>query len=275
MEELTLILGAILAFCITFYVFAAYVRPYARLKEIQGAKRVLIVTSHPDDETMFFGPTILSLCGAKRTSTQPQVAANNVFLLCLSNGDYKNQGKVRKHELYRACKILGIPEENLTVLSYTRLRDDPSVRWREEVVSEVVLQTVHSHEIDTILTFDRYGVSGHKNHSSVYSAMAYLHMEHKLPETCRVFTLRSVNILRKYSSILDVPMSFMLAPHAYTASASDWLKLHKAMAMHRSQFVWFRKLYMFFSRYNFINTFDSMKSYPKMANKTSRSSLMS
>ena len=41
------------------------------------------------------------------------------------------------------------------ISSYTRLRDDPGIRWREEVVSEVVLQTAYSYEIDTILTFDR------------------------------------------------------------------------------------------------------------------------
>lgn len=44
-------------------------------------KRALIVIAHPDDESMFFGPTILSL--TKRTGCQ-------VFLLCLSNGLYKS-----------------------------------------------------------------------------------------------------------------------------------------------------------------------------------------
>lgn len=42
-------------------------------------RRVLIVTAHPDDESMFFGPTILTL--AKRTDCQ-------IYLLCLSNGLY-------------------------------------------------------------------------------------------------------------------------------------------------------------------------------------------
>lgn len=32
------------------------------------------------------------------------------------------------------------------------------------------------------------------------------------------------------------------------------LPLQKAMAAHESQYVWFRKLYMIFSRYTFINT---------------------
>jgi len=266
MESLTLILLSILVFCLAFYLLATYFRPYARLKAIGEARRVLLVISHPDDETMFFGPTLLNLC-------RTRAGADNVFLLCMSNGDFKGNrahGLTRKRELYAACKVLGLPEENITILSYTKLRDDPSVRWREEVVSEVVLQTVHAHEIDTVLTFDRHGVSGHKNHASLYNAMAYLYIEGKLkPADTRVYTLRSVNLLRKYSSVLDVPMSFLLAPTAYTANVYDWFRLHRAMATHRTQYVWFRKLYMAFSRYNFINTFDQMKIFPSTGSLSS------
>jgi len=267
MESLTLVLCSILAFCLAFYLLVNYFRPYARLKAIGEARRVLLVVSHPDDESMFFGPTLLNLC-----RTRP--SAENVFLLCMSNGDFRGNGEgvVRKHELYAACNVLGLPEENITILSYTKLRDDPTVRWREEVVSEAVLQTVHAHEIDTVLTFDRHGVSGHKNHASIYNAMAYLYIEGKLPTDTRVYTLRSVNLVRKYSSMLDVPMSFLLAPNAYTANIYDWFRLHRAMASHRSQYVWFRKLYMAFSRYNFINTFDQMRVLPASAPASSAGS---
>ena len=84
-------------------------------------------------------------------------------------------------------------------------------------------------------------------------------MENRLPSATKVFALRSVNVLRKYSSLLDVPMSFILASVVYTASVKDWCILHKAMAAHGSQNVWFRKLYMLFSRYILINTFDQIK----------------
>ena len=84
-------------------------------------------------------------------------------------------------------------------------------------------------------------------------------MENKLPNGTKVFALRSVNMLRKYSSLLDVPMSFLLASVVYTASVKDWCILHKAMAAHYSQNVWFRKLYMLFSRYILINTYDQIK----------------
>lgn len=38
------------------------------------------------------------------------------MLLCLSSGDHRKRGSERKGELYRACKVLGIKEENVTVL---------------------------------------------------------------------------------------------------------------------------------------------------------------
>ena len=81
MEELTLVLSSILGFCLMCYGLFAYLRPYTRLKMIPRLRRVLFVMAHPDDETMFFGPSIINLC-----RQQPKV---QVFLLCLSTGDYR------------------------------------------------------------------------------------------------------------------------------------------------------------------------------------------
>ena len=70
----------------------------------------------------------------------------------------------------------------------------------------------------------------------------------RLPRATRVFCLRSVNLLRKYSLVLDLPMSFLLSPVAFVASPSDWARIQRAMAQHGTQYLWFRKLYMAFSR---------------------------
>ena len=91
MEGLTLILTSILGFCTFFYALAAYIRPYSRLKAISSAaKRVLLVIAHPDDETMFFGPTLLNLNRKEGTE---------VYLLCLSNGDYRQGASPKRHHL--------------------------------------------------------------------------------------------------------------------------------------------------------------------------------
>ena len=53
-----------------------------------------------------------------------------------------------------------------------QLRNDPSLGWQDEIVSEVVLQTIESQDIDVVITFDRHGVSSHKNHCALYTTMA-------------------------------------------------------------------------------------------------------
>ena len=42
-------------------------------------------------------------------------------------------------------------------------------------------QMICAYEIDTVLTFDRGGVSGHANHTSLYNAMVFLSLENRLP----------------------------------------------------------------------------------------------
>jgi len=252
MEDLTLFLCSIFAFCMCFYLLTAYIKPYRHMKELRAARRVIFVISHPDDEVMFFGPTILGLAAT----------AAEVFLLCLSTGNYAGLGKVRKEELYRSCSVLGIPERNVVVVRHSKLKDDPGVRWREELVSDIVMRHVTALAVDTVVTFDRYGVSGHKNHISLYYALACLAMESRVG----VYCLTTVNLLRKYSSVVDIPMSFLLCTKVYVASVNDWFVLHNAMSCHASQYTWFRRLYMLFSRYTLINTLEPL-TVPQISDK--------
>lgn len=68
---------------------------------------VLIVIAHPDDECMFFGPTITSL----RTLTK-----SKVHVLCLSTGNADGLGTLRKKELVKSCQILGVPASQVKSL---------------------------------------------------------------------------------------------------------------------------------------------------------------
>ncbi len=65
-------------------------------------RRVLLVIAHPDDECMFFAPTIHSL-------VKSDVKVN---VLCLSNGG----ASIREAELARSCKILHI--HNFEILNH-------------------------------------------------------------------------------------------------------------------------------------------------------------
>ena len=71
-----------------------------------------------------------------------------------------------------------------------------------------------------------------------------------------VYTLRSVNILRKYIGFADFFVS-LLDSHIYLNF--NMYKNYKAMAIHHSQFVWYRKLFVIFSRYGYINTLEKIR----------------
>lgn len=82
LEHIVYFFGLYAIFCLVVYVLifqrwlAQWYRNATNVR-LPNSRRVLIVIAHPDDESMFFGPTILSL--TKRTNCQ-------VYLLCLSNG---------------------------------------------------------------------------------------------------------------------------------------------------------------------------------------------
>ncbi|KAK0167337.1 hypothetical protein PV327_004747 [Microctonus hyperodae] len=203
--------------------------------------RTLLITAHPDDEVMFFGPMIYWLTKNKMT---------NIYLLCFTTGGNKE----RKEELWSSAKIMGIPEGNVTIIMNSELPDDPKVQWPGEVVAQHILQYIEIYKINAVVTFDKYGVSGHKNHISLFYAIASLCIEKKVPSYCKLYALESVNIVRKYVQLLDLPISLLTSSYWYLVTYEQRQIIRAAMSAHKSQYVWFRKLYMLFSRYTFINT---------------------
>ena len=67
------------------------------------SQNVLLLTAHPDDECMFFAPTILALSEA----LQPP---SKLYSLCLSVGNADGLGDVRRRELEGSLDVLGIEE---------------------------------------------------------------------------------------------------------------------------------------------------------------------
>lgn len=58
--------------------------------------------AHPDDEAMFFVPSIMHL---KKT--------NELYILCLSNGNFDGLGKIREKELHASAKYLGFKDSKV------------------------------------------------------------------------------------------------------------------------------------------------------------------
>jgi N-acetylglucosaminylphosphatidylinositol deacetylase len=126
-------------------------------------------------------------------------------------------------------------------------------------------------DIDVLLTFDRHGVSSHPNHRSLYyGAVAFLREVSKhtagWEPPVNVYTLTTVNILRKYLSILDSPVTILSVlfsgrvggpaptPLFSVSSILDYRRAQTAMTTaHQSQMIWFRWGWIGWSRYMVIN----------------------
>lgn len=91
-------------------------------------------------------------------------------------------GKIRKNELYESCKLLGIEQGNIIVHNHTHLPDAMHVRWPTELLSNLISHHIDTLNITALITFDRYGVSRHFNHCSLYYAVANLILDERLPK---------------------------------------------------------------------------------------------
>ncbi|XP_074467723.1 N-acetylglucosaminyl-phosphatidylinositol de-N-acetylase [Sebastes fasciatus] len=216
--------------------------------------RALVVTAHPDDECLFFSPSIIRL-------VESQVS---VHLLCLSEGNFYNQGAQRKQELLNSCAVLGIPDSRVTIVDHKKLPDDPKAEWSVSLVSSLIAQHMRAHSFNMVLTFDGSGVSGHANHTAVHKAVSHLATTGQVPNDCCLLSLVTVGLLRKYISFLELPFSWLLPSCLRCFIGSQGYRRAKdAMFCHRTQLLWFRYLYIAFSRYMFVNTFQIIPQGPK------------
>ncbi|GMI86695.1 hypothetical protein like AT3G58130 [Hibiscus trionum] len=216
-------------------------------------KNVLLVVAHPDDESMFFSPTINYLTSRGHT----------VYLLCMSIGNADGMGSNRKDELYRACVVLKVQLDRVKVLDHPDLQDGFGQVWNHCLLENIIEEEVYSHVIDVIITFDSYGVSGHCNHGDVHYGVRKF-LNDSAPGNIEAWELVSINLLRKYTGLFDVWMSNLDVKRHPRGVIHCLLneqprKSFLAMAQHVSQWVWFRKLFVTFSSYTYINTLRKME----------------
>jgi N-acetylglucosaminylphosphatidylinositol deacetylase len=196
----------------------------------------LLVIAHPDDECLFFAPILLSV-------------HSNTYILCLSNGNNH-----RSDELRRSCQQLRIKDYKI-IDDQINLKDSQTVYWSSDAILGHVKHSIHQWNISTIISFDQYGISGHRNHSAIYYALL------NLSETSRIhfLSLQSLPIYRKYLTLIELIRNYFMTKSinikTFILPVKDSLTPHKAMFEHRSQLVWFRYLYLLFSRYIWINDF--------------------
>ncbi|XP_031493553.1 uncharacterized protein LOC116259782 isoform X2 [Nymphaea colorata] len=223
-------------------------------KGIAQMRNVLLVIAHPDDESMFFTPTVLCLISARHA----------VHVLCISTGDAEGKGTLRKNELYQACVILKVQLHRVKIIDHPDLQDGFGKSWSPVLIKDLIEEAVIAWEIDTVITFDNYGISGHRNHQDVHTGLRMLMMSN-LQSDIEAWELVSTNIARKYCGPVDVWWSIFESYFCqkeeicFLPNKSPCLSAN-AMAQHSSQWVWFRRLFVVFSRYTYMNTLRKIRS---------------
>lgn len=224
-------------------------------------KHFLLVVAHPDDECMFFSPSILGLLSH----------GNRISVLCLSTGNADGLGKVREKELERSCVMLGCQSSDIHVLNHEKLQDSMSVTWDSQVIVREVLKKKQQQPYDGFITFDEFGVSGHPNHTSILPALqAYNNLSKSQPKL-PIWKLLTTSLPRKYSGLLDAMPSLILivfrvarAPGKGARKKENFMcfmndpvqvvKGQQAMVTaHASQMRWFRWFWVVIGRYMYIN----------------------
>jgi len=206
----------------------------------------MLVTAHPDDETMFFSPFIIEALKQLKV----------IYLLCLSKGIEQGRGD----ELTKASKILGIQHCEVYGADGETLKDVPCFvdgfkeNWNEGDVAEVVEHYIKKWNIDTIVTFDSDGVSGHPNHKHTYRGVSH-HMQQSFKEKeLSYLVLRSIPLPLKYLSWVGVFYEvFFHRSGCEIFINNNPTKVWDAMRKHISQYVWFRKFYLIFSTFVHMN----------------------
>lgn len=270
---------------------------------------ILLVVAHPDDEVMFFGPTLALL-------TTPWLN-NTLSVLCLTTGDADGLGHVRRLELEASLKQFAVPSSRVTVIDSPSLPDSQTVEWDLPEVESIVSDALKSSMASVLITFDDEGVSHHPNHKALSQAASSFtgtivtrrfpsidsdnhHTPPPMKEPLQVWKLNSVSLVRKYTMLFDALYTYYLqdtvhailyqlqsmvpdhliakynallgrlpfglsiptvsAPpdpldHFVVVSRRPQYKYVKdtMTRAHYSQMVWFRHLWLLFSRYVVVN----------------------
>ena len=129
-----------------------------------------------------------------------------------------------------------------------------------------------------ILTFDDGGVSGHPNHRALPEGVKHLLARNLSVPPPKLFLLKTHPTAKKYTGFLSAVYAKTRSPSriyshfqprlkqsgqilrldndvtfVVIAGVSEYLTALRAMRQHWSQLVWFRWLYVLFSRYMWVN----------------------
>jgi N-acetylglucosaminylphosphatidylinositol deacetylase len=265
------------------------------VQHVKPQPALLIVIAHPDDESIFFVPAIDALQSSKMCSETHILCCstgNSEGKGSIRAGELVSAAKVLNINEKNIAILdhYALRDGMLEKWDSLAVATAVSAAVRKIIESQGNSRKGNSNSNSAgvcIVTFDAKGISGHPNHSAVFRGVeeflqssADLYMSSNHVVVC--YKLETVSILRKFSSIFDISTSFCihLLKKALTTcnykqkndtypKSVDWpdnllligggIKLtHLAMIEHKSQYIWWRQLFVIFSRYSFINTLSRM-----------------
>src|SRR3989344_3431403 len=132
------------------------------LKGQRGKRPLVCVFAHPDDEA--FGPS-----GTIAKFAQDR----DVYILCATNGEaggnHKNIAQIRRNELLKSAKILGV--KKVYFLNFIDGTLSNSLYHQLASKIETKLKILKP---DSLLTFEPRGISGHIDHITVSMVTSYV-----------------------------------------------------------------------------------------------------
>ena len=131
-------------------------------KNFFDEKRIMLVIAHPDDEAMFFGPTLIavrdsSLLSVICLSTGPLRFhfLNNVFLQIFINilitGNADGLGSTRRQELLNSADFFGIDRSLVHVIDHEGLQDGMDRVWSPATISRIVTERAITFRPDMVI----------------------------------------------------------------------------------------------------------------------------
>ena len=175
-------------------------------KESSSIGSVLLIIAHPDDEIMFYTPTIKTLLSFNI----------QIKILCLSNGNFYGLGELREKEFDNLSRHLNLPYNQ--IINIPELQDNINKKWDSAVVSQQIEEYLKENEdVKTILTFDEKGITKHPNHISCFNGLQYY--LNKNSDECKrkginVYTLDSFNFFFQYTIFAPLFYS-LIKPYGY------------------------------------------------------------
>jgi LmbE family N-acetylglucosaminyl deacetylase len=206
---------------------------YSGEDRIEGwkGKKILVVSPHPDDDTFTSGGTLALLARN----------GNDIRILIYTNDNAGSNdpemtkerlAAIRKAEEEEACRILGIPPENITWLGY----DDGMLEYvdRRELTKQVARE-IRRHRPDAVFSVDP-GAPYEQWHKSDHRSGAFITVDAMRAASWRLYFPELEQAGFKHWSV-PVAFFYYSAQPNYTVDVTGVAELKaRASAAHVSQF---------------------------------------